>query len=138
MIGAGGNGAQMAACLARLDLAMEALGHPYGLHVTAFDGDRVSEANVGRQLYSPADVGQLKTVVTIHRLNLFYGFDWIAQPHRYGHIGRDHRLSVPDFIVSCIDTRSARPAIHERLFDTDGRGSYCSISATPRRPHNLC
>ena len=28
LVGVGGNGAQMAACLARLDLAMRALGHP--------------------------------------------------------------------------------------------------------------
>ena len=31
LVGAGGNGAQMAACLARLDVAMRALGHPHGL-----------------------------------------------------------------------------------------------------------
>lgn len=48
LVGVGGNGAQMANCLARLDIAMRALGHPYGLHVTAFDGDQVSESNVGR------------------------------------------------------------------------------------------
>jgi len=125
LVGVGGNGAQMAACLARLDLAMRALGHPYGLHVTAFDGDRVSEANVGRQVYSSADVGQLKSIVTIHRLNQFYGLDWTAQPHRYEHITRDSRASLsPDLLVSCVDTRGARRAIHERLFDGDGRGCY--------------
>ena len=35
LVGVGGNGAQMAACLARLDIAMRALGHPLGLHVKA-------------------------------------------------------------------------------------------------------
>ena len=43
LAGVGGNGAQMAACLARLDLAMRALGHPYGLFVTAIDDDVVTE-----------------------------------------------------------------------------------------------
>lgn len=125
LVGVGGNGAQMAACLARLDLAMKALGHPDGLHVTAFDGDRVSEANVGRQLYSPADVGQFKAVVTVHRLNQFYGLDWIARPYRYERFGSDGRYNrSPDLIVSCVDTRSARRAIHERLFDGDGRDCY--------------
>jgi PRTRC genetic system ThiF family protein len=123
LVGLGGNGAQMAACLARLDLAMKALGHPYGLHVTAFDGDRVSEANVGRQVYSSADVGQLKSIVTIHRLNQFYGLDWTAQPHRYEQVGCDARSS-PDLVVSCVDTRSARRAVHERLFDGGERGCY--------------
>lgn len=65
LVGVGGNGAQMAACLARLDIAMKALGHPHGLHVTAYDADRVSEANVGRQLYSPADIGRHKAIVTM-------------------------------------------------------------------------
>ena len=60
LIGVGGNGAQMATCLARLDIAMKALGHPYGLHVTAFDADRVSEANVGRQLYKSRRRGALQ------------------------------------------------------------------------------
>ena len=83
LVGVGGNGAQMAACLARLDIAMKALGHPGGLHVKAFDADRVSEANVGRQLYSRADVGRFKALVTIHRLNQFYGLDWDAYPYRY-------------------------------------------------------
>ena len=27
---------------------MRALGHPHGLHVSAFDADRASKANVGR------------------------------------------------------------------------------------------
>ena len=75
LVGVGGNGAQMAACLARLDIAMRALGHPHGLHVVAFDADRVSEANVGRQHYSAADIGQYKSIVSVHRLNLFYGLD---------------------------------------------------------------
>lgn len=125
LIGVGGNGAQMAACLARLDIAMKALGHPYGLHVTAFDGDRVSEANVGRQLYSPVDVGRFKSVVTIHRLNQFYGLDWIAHPYRYEDRQRNspHRPSA-DLIVSCVDTRTARQAIHARVFEGNGHYRY--------------
>lgn len=125
LIGVGGNGAQMAACLARLDIAMKALGHPYGLHVTAFDGDRVSEANVGRQLYSPVDVGRFKSVVTIHRLNQFYGLDWIAHPYRYEDRQRNslHRPSA-DLVVSCVDTRTARQAIHARVFEGNGHYRY--------------
>jgi PRTRC genetic system ThiF family protein len=78
LAGVGGNGAQMAACLARLDIAIRALGHPHGLHVHAFDPDAVTEANVGRQLYSPADIGGSKAAITITRLNHFYGLDWEA------------------------------------------------------------
>jgi PRTRC genetic system ThiF family protein len=125
LIGVGGNGAQMASCLARLDIAIKALGHPYGLHVTAFDGDRVSEANIGRQLYSPSDVGRYKSVVTLHRLNQFYGLDWIAHPCRY----EDHHYSgllrpCADMIVSCVDSRAARRMLHASLFEGGGSCRY--------------
>lgn len=125
LIGVGGNGAQMAACLARLDIAIKALGHPHGLHVTAFDGDRVSEANVGRQVYSPADVGHFKSVLTIHRLNQFYGLDWIAQPFRYEDYQRQNMFrSGADLIVSCVDTRSARRQLHAMLFNESAHWCY--------------
>ena len=119
LVGVGGNGAQMAACLARLDIAMKALGHPGGLHVKAFDADRVSEANVGRQLYSRADVGRFKSLVTIHRLNQFYGLDWDAYPFRYEEYPRSgYRGQDGDLVVSCVDTRSARRGYPRAPFRT--------------------
>ena len=125
LVGVGGNGAQMAGCLARLDIAMKALGHPHGLHVTAFDADRVSEANVGRQLYSPADIGRHKAIVTIHRLNQFYGLDWIAHSVRYEAF-ETNRYSPPntDILISCVDSRAARRTLHEAVFDGGGRYRY--------------
>ena len=125
LVGVGGNGAQMAACLARLDIAMRALGHPHGLHVTAFDADRVSEANVGRQLYSLADIGRHKAIVTIHRLNQFYGLDWIAHPTRYEAF-QPNRYAMPsaDILVSCVDSRSARRTLHQAVFDGNERYRY--------------
>jgi PRTRC genetic system ThiF family protein len=119
LAGVGGNGAQMAACLARLDIAMRALGHPNGLFVTAVDNDVVSEANVGRQLYSPADIGQLKAAVTIHRINLFYGFDWKCEASTIEQYWRNRTGSsqrVADILVSCVDSKAARRAIHDFVF----------------------
>ena len=49
--GAGGTGYQVITSLARMSVALQALGHP-GLHLTAFDPDTVTEANIGRQLFS--------------------------------------------------------------------------------------
>ena len=57
VIGAGGTGSQMLMGLAQLHTAMIALGHPGGLDVTVIDSDQVSEANVGRQMFYPSDVG---------------------------------------------------------------------------------
>lgn len=120
LVGVGGNGAQMAACLARLDIAMRALGHPFGLHVSAFDADRVSEANVGRQLYSAADIGRHKAIVTIHRLNQFYGLDWAAVPRRYEDAQDGHAFGRgADILIGCVDSRAARRQLHRMAF-----GSY--------------
>lgn len=125
LVGVGGNGAQMAACLARLDIAMKALGHPHGLHVTAFDADRVSEANVGRQLYSPADIGRHKAIVTIHRLNQFYGLDWGACPACYEDVpAKRYSPLSADILISCVDSRSARRTLHEAVFDGYARYAY--------------
>lgn len=118
LVGVGGNGAQMAACLARLDIAMRALGHPHGLHVVAFDADRVSEANVGRQLYSAADIGRHKSIVTVNRLNQFYGLDWSAVPQRYeaAQEARPYGRGA-DILISCVDSRAARRQLHRIAFD---------------------
>ena len=125
LVGVGGNGAQMAGCLARLDIAMRSLGHPHGLHVVAYDGDRVSEANVGRQLYSAADVGRHKAIVTIHRLNQFYGFDWSAVPQRYevAREGRPYGRGA-DILISCVDSRLARRHLHRIAFNGEADFSY--------------
>lgn len=122
LAGVGGNGAQMAGCLARLDIAMRALGHPGGLHVHAFDPDTVSEANVGRQLYSHADISAHKAVVTISRLNQFYGLDWDASVHAIEDTWRgEYSLTKrnADMLISCVDTRAARRRMHAYLFAGD-------------------
>lgn len=125
LVGVGGNGAQMAACLARLDIAMRALGHPYGLHVEAFDADRVSEANVGRQLYSAADIGKHKALVTVHRLNQFYGLDWEAYPVRYeDYVSSRRGAGGADILISCVDSRSARCHLHQIAFREYGQCRY--------------
>jgi PRTRC genetic system ThiF family protein len=125
LVGVGGNGAQMAACLARLDIAMRALGHPHGLHVTAFDGDRVSEANVGRQVFSSADIGRFKALVTIHRLNQFYGLDWTAHPTRYEvHQSGGHFHQGADILISCVDSRAARRTLHAEVFHGGANFAY--------------
>jgi len=123
--GVGGSGAQMAACLARLDIAIRALGHPHGLFVHAFDPDVVTESNVGRQLYSPSDIGASKAVVTMTRLNHFYGLDWDASTCRieqYWNRSQQSRGRDGDILISCVDSRAARRTFHEHLF---AGGRYC-------------
>ena len=58
----------MLTCLARLDTALRGLGHP-GLFVTLYDSDIVTEANIGRQLFSPSDIGLNKAQCLVTRMN---------------------------------------------------------------------
>jgi PRTRC genetic system ThiF family protein len=112
LVGCGGNGSQMLTGLARLNHALVALGHR-GLHVTAFDGDTVSEANIGRQMFSPADVGQYKSVVLVHRLNAFFGLDWHARPV---HATADGLVNVgPGLAIVCVDSAAARAKLAKWL-----------------------
>jgi len=106
LVGAGGNGSQMLSGLARLDAAICALGHP-GLDVIVYDPDEVSEANLGRQLFAPADVGKNKAAVLVTRINAWFGTRWISVPHRFER-AQEGDLGI---LISCVDTASARVAI---------------------------
>ncbi|WP_269501057.1 PRTRC system ThiF family protein [Burkholderia sp. IMCC1007] len=142
LVGCGGNGSQMLTGLARLNHALTALGHP-GLRVTAFDGDTVSEANIGRQMFSPADVGQFKSVVLIHRLNAFFGLDWIARPVPAGPQELVH--TGPGIAIMCVDSAKARaklaPVLHRTaayVMDLGNRASDGQVVFGTARNHEGC
>ena len=82
VIGAGGTGSQVITNLARMSMALQALGHP-GLHVTVFDPDTVSQANIGRQLFSETELGLNKAVSLVTRINRFFGYAWTAEPKSF-------------------------------------------------------
>lgn len=108
VIGAGGNGSQMISGLARLNLALTGLGHP-GLHVRLWDNDTVSPANAGRQLFSPADIGQYKSSVLITRINRFFGYDWEARAEKY------NGQKKANITITCVDSAKARVMIGKKL-----------------------
>lgn len=108
VVGAGGTGSQILTGLAQLHLAMVALGHPGGLNVVAMDDDLVSEANVGRQMFYPPDVGLPKAHVLINRINMTFGMDWTASATRVDQ--KTDFMSV-DLVIGCVDNRRARKAI---------------------------
>lgn len=115
LIGCGGNGSQMLTGLARLDHAIRALGHP-GLDVEVFDPDIVSEANIGRQLFSPADVGLFKACVHTQRINHFFGLDWRAQPRKYSREkDASYVAAQPAIFIVCVDSKAARKSISDGL-----------------------
>lgn len=113
LIGAGGTGSQVLESLARIDAALTRLGHP-GLHVTVFDADEVSESNIGRQLFSPADIGLNKAVCLVTRINRFFGLDWEAMPEMYS----DNATSA-NITISCVDNVKSRLSIYTHLKQKD-------------------
>lgn len=120
VIGAGGTGSQVLTGLARISHSLMALNHP-GLQVRVFDDDVVSKANLGRQLFSPSEVGLNKGVALVNRINRFYGFNWKAVAIRFapstvtGNNKYDATLTI-----SCVDTVAARFSIADILKGTTG------------------
>lgn len=106
LAGCGGTGSQLLSGLARLNAALVALGHP-GLEVTVYDPDTVTSANVGRQLYSPADVGHPKAVIAVTRINQFFGLSWRAEIEPFPPATLPPHWR-PKLIVSAVDTARAR------------------------------
>lgn len=115
LIGAGGTGSQVLTALARMNHALIALGHA-GLFVRLFDDDTVTTANLGRQLFTTAELGQYKAVALINRINRFFGTNWKAETSRF-----EKKLSkkFSDFTatitISCVDKVDARFEIAEIL-----------------------
>lgn len=115
LIGCGGNGSQVLTNLARIHEALRRLNH-LGLHVTCFDPDTVSDANMGRQLFSPAELGMNKAVALITRINRFFGTSWKALPVKYT-IDVKYKDRSSNFTISCVDTLAARKEIKKVLDD---------------------
>lgn len=110
LIGVGGTGSQVLTCLARIDHALQGLGHP-GLHVRAYDPDMVTESNIGRQLFSTSDLGLNKAVVLVTRLNRFFLNSWEAIPDKFNN---DNPANIT---VSCVDNVNTRIILHHNFKD---------------------
>jgi len=130
LIGAGGTGSHLLTALARLNHALIALEHP-GLHVRVFDDDRVTEANLGRQLFAEGELGQYKCTALISRINRFFGTNWRGVPKRFT---SDNLSSFPDggkasVFITCVDTAEARFEIAKILERAKSQGRYESNRA---------
>ncbi|ULQ48399.1 PRTRC system ThiF family protein (plasmid) [Flagellatimonas centrodinii] len=114
LVGCGGTGSEVADALARLHLVLLALGHPRGLSVRLWDGDVVSESNVGRQRFYPSDVGYNKAEVLAARFNVGFGLNWCARPEFATPRLLDGAFSPgQDLLVTCVDRASVRVEIGE-------------------------
>lgn len=114
LIGAGGTGGQVLTALARMSHALIALEHP-GLMVRLWDDDKVDTANLGRQLFTTAELGQFKSVALMNRINRFFGTNWKAETERYDKNLTDEDKICATLTISCVDTPKARFEIAEIL-----------------------
>jgi PRTRC genetic system ThiF family protein len=112
LIGVGGTGSRMLSELAAMHAALQALGHP-GLMVHAYDDDRITAPNLGRQRFAESELGLYKSVAAINRINRFYGSDWKAVPCKFDS-RHSHKMlggGMANLYISCVDSASARFAI---------------------------
>ncbi len=114
LIGIGGTGNHVLRFLADMNAALNCLGHP-GFVVRAFDDDRITNYNLGRQRFAWAEIGELKAEALINRINRFYGTYWQAMLYPYSSETEEKLepfLSAP-ITISCVDNIPSR-------FDIEG------------------
>jgi len=118
IIGAGGTGSHMLTALAKINQSLITLGHP-GFAVRIFDCDTVSPSNMGRQLFTTAEIGLNKAVCLINRVNRFFGTDWKAVAKRYDRFLLTHSKDqyYACLTITCVDTVVSRFEIAEILTD---------------------
>ena len=109
LIGAGGTGNQVLRELARMNYSLVALGHA-GFQVNLFDGDKVAEANRGRQLFAACETGCYKSAVLVNRVNRFFGTNWkaVTMPFCTNNLRRLPDNGKANIFITCVDTVSAR------------------------------
>ncbi|WP_426330058.1 PRTRC system ThiF family protein [Pedobacter sp. R-06] len=122
LIGAGGTGSQMLTALARINQALNVLGHA-GLQVNVFDDDAVQQSNLARQLFTENEIGLNKGVALINRINRFFGTNWKAVPERFEKSkgGKIVQNRTANITVSCVDTVAARMDIDRVLRIEQGK-----------------
>lgn len=126
LVGAGGTGGYVLQSLARL---LVHLGRPDGISVFVLDGDHVEQKNVGRQLFSHAEIGRNKAETLVRRFNTAFGLQMMAIPemvtpamlddlirhHPHRSAGRSSQAAV---FCGCVDTTAAREVIHRATKNT--------------------
>jgi PRTRC genetic system ThiF family protein len=117
VVGCGGTGSHIAQSAARLAAHCRSINGPQ-IQLVLIDGDMVEEKNVGRQLFSAADVGRNKAQVLAARFSTVFGLEIVAIPHMLGgqELGLSNRRDHYGIIVGAVDTGAARRAI-EDTFD---------------------
>jgi PRTRC genetic system ThiF family protein len=84
------------------------MGHP-GLDVKIVDPDKVSEANIGRQLFTTGEIGIHKSIAIANRINRTFGFRWQGYPMKWT------KRCTANITITCVDSVKTRVHIHKHL-----------------------
>lgn len=114
LIGAGGTGSQVLTGLSRLNYSLMQLNHP-GLAVTIYDDDKITAANLGRQLFAQSEIGQYKAEALVNRMNRFFGTNWKAVAEKVTAENAAGINACAHLVVSCVDKVEARFDIAKML-----------------------
>ncbi len=107
VVGLGGTGAQVARCVARLLYHWRQKGQHLP-DVLFVDPDVVERRNVGRQMFTEADLGRLKAEVLAQRFNFALGLSiaWHAESVKH-----EKHLPAGSLVIGCVDNHQARAEI---------------------------
>ena len=129
LVGVGGTGSTLALFLAGLAYHAQQLG--VAVELTLVDPDIVTEGNVGRQAFAPAEArngGVAKATSLALRLNAAYGLDIVAWPVSYEaelgarwYQGRRRGAACQHLIIGCVDSHTGRQEIAKTVAAYHGR-----------------
>ena len=123
VVGCGGTGSHVLTNLAAMNHALVTLGRQ-PLHVQAYDDDIIEEHNVGRQMFSPSDIGLNKSDVLIERINRYFGLQWESIPARFGTGMTSVNARGTNILISCVDTVKSRKDIMKYIADENKKHQY--------------
>jgi PRTRC genetic system ThiF family protein len=126
LVGCGGTGSHVLTNLAMMNYSLVQLGRQ-PLFVRVWDPDIVSEHNVGRQIFSPADIGRNKAEVLVERVNRFFGTHWQSMNEMF-ELPEDKsrkRFYGANITITCVDTISSRKQVR-KLFPKRSNFNFIS------------
>jgi PRTRC genetic system ThiF family protein len=122
LVGAGGTGSHLASGLVALQQTLSDGG--VALNATIIDKDIVEPKNVGRQLFSIADLGKPKAQVIAERLNAAYGCKFGASARAIDALDTfigDPAKDTLNMVIGAVDNPAARQIIHRAVTKASGK-----------------
>lgn len=122
VVGTGGTGAHLIDGLIAVNETLIKLGYK-GIRVIAYDGDRVSLSNIGRQPFTPMDYDKVKSVTLIEKINDCYGYSWVGMGNMFtinsiADLNEMKLLDSHGILISCVDNVKVRRVI-QTLYNAD-------------------